>query len=239
MKSQLLLWILEDDPGIQFMYEETLGIRYDLQFFSAVSSFAGALQTKPQREPDLIVADLRLPDQSFMSFLSSDRSRSSLRCPFIVVSSLDDMDALRYCFTHGAADYLVKPFRKSELVVKIERILNSAKIQNPMKTAISPWSLDPITLSVCRAGKAIGHLTSKEFQILSILHQAPDQTISRDQLCAAIWSEVQVTAKTFDVHLGNLRKKLSPLGMEIVLCAPGIYAIQLRPMDETAGPLRL
>ncbi|MEW6055684.1 MAG: response regulator [Bdellovibrionota bacterium] len=121
--SERSIWILEDDSGCRFVYEQILGIRHKVRFFQTLVEFEFALSEGQKSLPELVLADVVLEDGSFLHFLNHSQKKELLSIPFIVVSSIDDIDALRFCFNEGAVDYLVKPFQKSELIVKVERIL--------------------------------------------------------------------------------------------------------------------
>ena len=98
------IWILEDDNGCQFVHEQTLVDKYLIKFFRGISSFREELKSNVER-PSLLIADLNLEDGNFMSFLNSDEANSIFKIPFIIVSSIDDADALRFCFAEGAIDF--------------------------------------------------------------------------------------------------------------------------------------
>jgi len=222
MKKQTAVWVIEDDQSSRFVYEEIFSLRYELTLFSCLTDFRHALLNSPTR-PDLLIADLRLPDESFLSFLSAGEHHEKLTFPFIVVSSIDDLDALRLCYEKGAADYITKPFGRGELIVKVERILSPHPASNA--TAGGLFLLDPKSLTVSRAERTSDSLTSKEFQLLAILHDAQNNTLTRDEMIEQLWGKVKVTSKTLDVHLSNLRRKVEPLGLEIIHVFPNSYRI--------------
>lgn len=226
IKSEAVIWVLEDDPSAQFVYEEILGFRYKLHLFSSVAQFQTSLGAEDEPRPNLIVADLRLPDQSFLSFLESPQVAQIKGIPFIVVSSMDDLDALRYCFEKGAVDYITKPFGKGELIVKLERLL-SEKTFTPIADLAPARELavDLASLSVSHDGNSSPPLTAKELQILTILQRSLPNGTSRDEIMSQVWGAVKVDLKSLDVHLFNLRKKLSPIGIEIKSVGQGHYEL--------------
>src|SRR5262245_36436441 len=122
MLRKASIWILEDEKGARFVYERVLSYQYSLEFFSGMQELREALRSSGDR-PALLIADLWVDDGCFTDFLSADGCVPLRGIPWVVVSSVDDIDVLRFCFSSGATDYLVKPFKKSELLVKIERIL--------------------------------------------------------------------------------------------------------------------
>ena len=58
MLSEKLIWILEDDVGCQFVYEQILGIRYRIRVFSSLSEFERAFSDSNVNLPDLLISDL-------------------------------------------------------------------------------------------------------------------------------------------------------------------------------------
>ena len=218
------VWVLEDDLDLQSIYSELLTFRFDLKFFDTVSGFAHALTHEP-RKPDLLIADLRLKDSTFTKFLETKApllQENSIE--FFVVSTIDEEETLRKCFDYGAVDYLTKPFRNSELVVKVERFFAIPPIS---QAAQKSWfQINPVTLNVTLFDKSSPPLTSKEFQMMSLFQGAKDNVLDRNEIITAIWKEVRVSAKTLDVHLFNLRKKLEVADLEINFLPPNRYQLK-------------
>jgi DNA-binding response OmpR family regulator len=213
LNSNQKVWIIEDDSGAQFVYRDILGLRYHLEFFKTLDEFRRK-SIETSQPPDLIVADLSLPDGNFFEVLSENKSAHLIECPFIIVSSMDDLDVLRACFDEGALDYLIKPFTKSEIIVKIERILTQrpAKKTNARRENLV---LEAEALKLRRGPGLEVQLTVKEVQIFSLLHQQPGRAVPKSKLQSTVWGNISVSDKTLDVHLFNLRKKLSKLDLEI------------------------
>ena len=112
LKSDFRIWIVEDEPGVQFVYKDILCLRYHIEFFSTLSDFKKKAAEGTQN-PDLIIADLSLPDGNFFEVLSEKKSAFLIASPLIIVSSIDDLDILRACFDEGALDYLIKPLSRT------------------------------------------------------------------------------------------------------------------------------
>lgn len=224
------IWVIEDDPGSQFVLSEMFDVRYELKLHSDLQSFLeswrGLGSTTDPHAPDLLLADLRLPDGNFLDVLESPTGKALVSSvSTVVVSSLDDMDVLRRCFALGAHDYITKPFRKAELIVKVERFLE-AKASPPLSQLVE---LDPMSLAVqSRDGRRV-LTTPKEFQILSAIVDGGSEGIHRADILKKIWNSVNVNPNTFDVHLTHLRKKLLTIGVQIRHVASERYA--LSPAD--------
>lgn len=230
MKTPEPIWILEDDPGAQFVYEDVLGDRYSLRILSSLEELGRALSSPDGNSapaPALMIADLKLPDGNFLHFVMQSSGMRALSAPFIVVSSMDDLDVLKSCFEEGALDYLTKPFTKNELVVKVDRILARRGVTPPTPApSAGEIELDPIQLRVRRGPQHFAQLTAKELQIFAVLHRMRGQQIPRSRIQAEVWGETVVTPKTLDVHLFNLRKKVAKLGLEILFTPPDGFALR-------------
>jgi DNA-binding response OmpR family regulator len=97
--------------------------------------------------------------------------------------------------------------------------------------------VDPTTLTVVRGHANSASLTAKELQIMTLLNEAFDRTISRRLLVSRVWGGSPVSSKTLDVHIFNLRRKLQPLKIEIQYQAPDSFRMVLREMErEPAAP---
>jgi DNA-binding response OmpR family regulator len=230
------LWILENDSSARFIYDEILGIRYRLRFFSDVQEFREAACTDSR--PDLLIADLRMPGESFLDFIENQKEigGNSLSFPFIVISAVDDTDILRYCFKEGALDYLTKPFKTNELIVKLERLLSVYEQVPDEESQAEDIVLDSSTLRIRKEKSDGGHvqLTAKEHQIFSLLYHNRAKKTSREDLVKHVWEDVRVGGKTLDVHLFNLRKKISALDLEVKFFSPNYFQL-CRKVEKDPG----
>lgn len=211
------IWVLEDESEIRSLYTELLGENHSISTFSSLTDFTRALAEQKVDLPDLLVADIHLAQDSFLEYL--EKNSTALPFPVLVVSANWNKAILHKCFEKGVRDYVTKPCRNSELLAKIERLLETTEL-----------SLDPISFRATRKFRYSETLTSKEYQILSLLKTAPERRISRTELFAAVWDNVRVSSKTLDVHIFNLRKKIKPLGVDIELQAPDIYRLEMNEM---------
>lgn len=220
MKTSRVIWVLEDDPSAQFVYKEILAFRYDLHIFESMAAFRQAISNANIPRADLMIIDLHLPDDSFLSFLQTQAGQESTKnIPFMVVSSIDDLDALRNCYEGGANEYISKPFAKSELIVKIERILAKPRLANG-SSGHQEVFLDPTTFTVERSGVRSEILTAKEYKILAILLNAKDHRATRQEIQDLVWPETDISAKSMDQHFFHLRKKINATGIEISFSSP-------------------
>ncbi len=205
------IWIIEDDENMRFVYDDILKHLYQITFFDSLEGFAQGLSV--QHPPDLLILDLVLPDG--LLHLSFPEYAPSLKnVPFLVVSALDEEEAVRASLKWGALDYITKPFGKSEIQVKIEAHMNRLK----PKLEVEPlFRVDPLTLTIFNHWGRSQELTSKEFRIMSLFLDASKNRISRKEIFETLWANVRVSQKTLDVHLSNVRRKIENLKLSIVL----------------------
>lgn len=225
MTNNGAIWIFEDDESSQFVYREILQDQYAITFFDSMESLRTVNGTKEGR-PDLLIIDLLLSDGCMLDNFGSSFSSILMEVPWIVVSSVDEEAALRSCFSYGALDYLIKPFRKSELLVKIQRLLKSKK-DTPLIKNISerPPDLDLLKRTISVSEDLRVELTPRELQIAKMLLDNYGAAVGRTELFKTVWNDARVTDKTLDIHLVSLRKKLHQIGLRIQLTTPGKYQL--------------
>lgn len=201
------IWILEDDKNCQFVYEQILDFRYKTRYFDKISEFREAIYDDDQEKPALVIADLMLVDGNFLNFLVEAKKLDMDAIQFIVVSSIDDIDALRFCFNEGALDYITKPFKKNELLIKIENVLSGRSYR--------AVSMEGDKKDVIIDGIKITNLTIKQIQVLSLFLKSASRSVKRMDILKSVWGTTVVHPKTIDVHLYNLRRKLYNHGYRI------------------------
>lgn len=221
LASSKRLWILEPDHQAQAVYADLFQNTCESTILPDLTSFSRALKTSPGK-PDLLIADVS--SEQYSTFFSLSRKKPLESTPIIVVSAIDEIDALQTCFQNGASDYLTKPFNRKELFVKVARTLTQSK--RPDSETVE-WLKDlvfqPAMLTVQRGNLGRITLTAKELQIFSVLHRSAGAPVTRQALEDAVWSDSKVISKSIDVHIFNLRKKLSQLQLSINYGSPEGY----------------
>jgi DNA-binding response OmpR family regulator len=218
------IWVLEDEESCRFVYEQTLNHRYKTRYFETIAEFSNALEQVTANDmPAMLVADLMLGDGNFLNFLTDSSRSEIMNIPFIIVSGIDDIDALRFCFKEGALDYLTKPFKKNELLVKIENVLSDSTKTNKLESGQKSIHLD---------GKEVQNLTSKQMQLLNLFMNSSDRCISRMDILENVWGKTNVHPKTVDVHLYNLRRKLHAYGYLIRSDGGGRWSLLSDRIEE-------
>ncbi len=200
--------IVEDEPRIASF------LRKGLQANGFTTSIAedgeGAIATILAGDFDLMVLDLGLPDQDGLSVLEKLRGQG-VQIPIIILTARDDLTDKVTGFESGADDYVTKPFRFEELLVRIRarlRNTQTAQAQPEPTLQIKNIVLDLRTRRVRRGDRLID-LSAREFTMAETFFRHPDQIMSREQLLNHVWGyDYDPGSNIVDVYIGYLRKKL-------------------------------
>jgi DNA-binding response OmpR family regulator len=157
---------------------------------------------------DLVLLDLRLPDIDGLDVCRELRERS--RVPIIVVTARGEEADRVVGLELGADDYLVKPYGLRELIARIRAVTRRAAGAGPASGPLRVGGLevDERARQASLDGQEL-ELTPKEFDLLAALARDPGAAVTRQRLLADVWQTTWYgSAKTIDVHVAALRKKL-------------------------------
>ncbi|MDQ2968478.1 MAG: response regulator transcription factor, partial [Actinomycetota bacterium] len=109
----------------------------------------------------------------------------------------------------GADDYVVKPFSAPEVVARVRAQLRRAQGFEASTALLQAGAVevDPAERR-CRVDGREVELTRREFDLLTTLMRAPNRVYRREELLALVWGSEYLSAKTVDVHVAGLRRKL-------------------------------
>lgn len=106
--------------------------------------------------------------------------------------------------SHGADDYIPKPFHLDEVRARIEAVLRRSR---PSLTAAGIW-IDDARKEVRVRGKALP-LSPKEYGLLKLLASAPGRVFSTEEILAHLWpASPYSSAQDVQKYAYLLRKKL-------------------------------
>ena len=90
---------------------------------------------------------------------------------------------------------------------------------------------------VSKGDRSLKDLTPKEFDILLLIANSPQQMVKRTSIMNSIWGNVAVNPRTVEVHLSRLRKKIMPLDMHIEYKNPfyQLYGSKLAPIASNTA----
>lgn len=172
---------------------------------------------------DLIILDIMLPKRDGLSVLREIRS-AEIRTPVLMLTARSQIDDKITGLDQGADDYLAKPFSAAELLARIRALLRRVSEHVRPVLGISDIQLDTITREVTAGGNTV-ELTPKEFAILEFLLYNKNRAVSRFCLAEHVWGEdfdPFTMSNYIDVHIKNLRRKISDADGDIVRTIRGI-----------------
>jgi DNA-binding response OmpR family regulator len=158
-----------------------------------------------------VILDLGLPDVDGIDLCRKLRGARP-EIGILIVSARDQELDIVAGLDAGADDYLVKPFRLSELLARVRAHLRRVD-QQPEE----PEPLVTGDLSVDRAGRRAWldgrelTLRPKEFDLLALLASQAGRVVTRERIMREVWdTDWLENTKTLDTHILALRGKLKP-----------------------------
>jgi len=209
------IYAVEDDASITELYTFTLESEFDCYCFEEGAAFFEAVQ---KTMPDLVILDIMLPgDDGFeiLSKLKSDRLTSHI--PVVMVSAKGEELSKVKGLNLGADDYIAKPFGILEFVARIKANLRKHMSQAAEGLIYKNIVIDFFKRQVVVNGKFI-QTTLKEFSLLCLLCKNAEKVQERETIFAEVWGySFAGETRTLDIHIKELRKKLSEAGSEAVI----------------------
>ncbi len=180
-------------------------------------------------EVDLILLDIMMGEMSGLELakrLQLDNIQFDNLPPIIFLTALSDESTVLQGFNLGADDYISKPFRMAEVLARTAAVLRRTAEQGTKSQEPRPISNDYIVFDGIEVNKADMSLrvdgesvvmTRKEMELLVYLLNHRGQILSREHLLDNVWDNNGfVMARTVDVHITHLRRKLGAYGKHII-----------------------
>lgn len=192
--------IVEDDEKIATIlakYAQGSGYNHHI-----INDGADVISWVKENEPNAILLDIMLPNISGTDLCKQIREFSEV--PILMITAkVEEIDRL-LGLEIGADDYICKPFSPKEVMARIKTILRRV----PSKTSDSLFQLD-VASQRAKLQNVELPLTPVEFRILHAFTSKPDNVWNREQLLNKMYDDYrEVSDRTVDSHVANLRKKL-------------------------------
>ena len=187
-----------------------------------VSGQNDALEIIKTESFDLVLLDVSLSDGN--GFVVCRAIKSDLNIPVIFLTASDDEYSTVTGFELGADDYISKPFRPRELVLRIKNILRLTNTKSSV-VALGDVTVDTIKGTATKNGKDL-YLSALEYRLLLVFLNNRGIVLSRTQLLEAIWDIAGefVNDNTLTVYIKRLREKIekNPQSPEIIKTVRGL-----------------
>ncbi len=162
---------------------------------------------------DFVLLDLGLPDYDGLDLLA-EAQKAGTESVFIILTARGELDDRIKGLDLGADDYLAKPFAMAELHARMQAIIRRKFGVSQQLISFSTFNMDLRDRKIHHEGNEI-ILTKKEFDLLHYMLLHKNRVLTRLQLNEHIWGHVledDYDSNYIDVHIKNIRKKLSAHG---------------------------
>ena len=200
--------IIEDDVELSMILSSYL-TRHGMEVISAEDPYLG-MSLLTQHDFDLIILDLTLPGMDGLEVVEKIRESSNI--PIIISSARDDITDKVIGLERGADDYMPKPYDPRELVTRIKTILRRTNVvTEPKETKEEVFTLDQEGRVIEFRGTMLD-LTAAEFDVLAMLIQHKNGSVSREQLIyESEHIDDESSIKNIDVIISRIRNKIAAL----------------------------
>lgn len=198
--------VVDDTRNVLMMINDFL-ISQDYDVFTAEDG-REAMDVFHAVKPDLILLDIMMPNMDGYQFISKLRSESSI--PVIMITAKQQEADVVRGFELGADDYITKPFRLRELLMRIRAIMRRAAISNGSAAVIKVQNLtlDDSRHEV-RMDDELIDLTPLEFALLTLLMESAGKVVRRQEISLRLMDNGFAGSEaTIKIHIRNLRQKL-------------------------------
>jgi two-component system, OmpR family, response regulator CiaR len=205
------LLIIEDDKHLSESICETTK-----EMFETEQAFNGeeGLFLAEQNIFDVIILDIMLPYMNGYEVLKALRKQNILT-PVIILTAKDGIDDKIQGFKVGADDYLVKPFHREELLLRLEAMIRRTggllkenfiafkDLKLNIKNKTAEYNREPLKLN------------GKQFDLLEYLINNKNTILTKEQIFDRIWGfESDTSTTVVEVYASNLRKNLKKFGYD-------------------------
>ena len=205
------IMIIDDNKQLQ----SELGTLLQQEGYSVLTpkEFSAIPSLVKEKNPNLLLLDINLPNQDGFQICTEIRSFSSI--PIIFITSRDtNMDELMG-ITLGGDDFITKPYNTRILLARIRSLLKRTYTEHSFGDVISHngISLNLLTSTISHNEQTID-LTKNELKILYYLMSHPGKIVSRMDIMDYLWDNAMfINDNTLTVNIGRIRTKIEELGV--------------------------
>ncbi len=211
------LLLIDDDFNLGQLLKEYL----EIEGFKLDTAHNGADGiAKAEKDYDLILLDVMMPDMSGFEVLKIIRQKKQILTPVLMLTAKgDEMDRV-LGLELGADDYLPKPYSHRELVARVKALIRRSQMdmspeQKQIHLDVGGIELDTSTHSAKAEGNIL-ELTTTEFKVLQTLMIEANKVVDKNSLnLAALGRRIEAYDRSIDMHVSNLRKKIQAVAPDL------------------------
>jgi len=212
MNEEAHVLVVDDDARLRALLSRYL---VEQGFRVTTASHAAEAREKLRVvQPDLMILDVMMPDETGLAFTNSIRHQSAApgqtEIPILLLTARGAPEDRIAGFEAGADDYLPKPFEPYELVLRLRAMLRR-RTPAPVEPTQTTLRLGPLHFDIARAELSgpdgIVHLTGAEAALLRALAARPGEVFSREAIAEALQMD-DTGERAIDVQVTRLRRKI-------------------------------
>ena len=212
------IFLLEDNESLGRSLEERLTQEgYAVTWSKTIDGANAAFRPS---DFDLAILDVSLPDGSGFEFARAKVQPG--RTPIVFLSAFSTAEYRLEGYDSGAADYIPKPFHLRELLLRVEKVLQSHREEKTVQ--IGPYILNLEERTLRRhSGEALS-LAPREFELLQFLITSAPRVVSREEILAKVWGDDHTgsSTRTVDNTIVKLRQVLEEEGTRRIKSVRGV-----------------
>ena len=208
MNQKILL--AEDDPNLGELLKDYLELKGKFDVVLCKDGQEG-MDAFRKEEFDLCILDVMMPKKDGFS-LGKDIRKINQTVPIIYATAKGMMEDKTQAFELGGDDYITKPFRVEELLLRINALLKRASKDKEEeisdKFEIGDYFFDYTSQIISYKGQQ-QKLSTKEAELLRLLCLKKNDVLTREEALIKIWHDDNYfTGRSMVVFLSKLRKYL-------------------------------
>ena len=197
--------IVEDSSRLAKLFKQGL---IEEGYYTAIAKDGKiGLEMASSGEFDLILLDINMPKMNGYELITELRKERS-DIPVIIITARESVEDRINGLDCGADDYMVKPIAFEELLARIRVVGRRLQAQGKNELVYMDIRLNISEGRAWRANQRLS-LSPREFNLLRVFMQHPEQILSREKLEKLAWdSEYDGLSNRLDVYVNYLRTKL-------------------------------
>ena len=209
--------VVDDEQGIVDFLR--LGLQYEGYEVRSAEDGKQALIAISEFKPDLVVLDINMPR---MDGYEVCRTVQGADMGILILSARDGLEDRLKGLEVGADDYLVKPFHFEELLARARAILRRRRPTTGEVLRVGNLTLNDGTREVHLDSRLV-ELTTREFDLLKLLMQHPNQVLPRDRILDQVWGyNFYGDENNVEVYIRYLRQKLGDEDRQLIQTVRGV-----------------
>ena len=199
--------VCEDDFAIKTMISTKL--KQENYSVYTVQNGQEALNLMEKQQIDLVISDIMMPEMDGYEFVQTLRETKHT-LPILMITAKSQLESLEEAFKLGVDDYMVKPLRLEELVLRVKALLRRSQLEAEKVLTFTHTRLDynALTMTDLTTGEQV-QIPPKEFFLLYKLLSHPEKIFTRLDLLDDIWGmEEDYDERLVDACIKRLRQKM-------------------------------